>query len=376
MPAKPSPPRVLLLAGRFEVRGSSRQTLNLLDSLPERGFEPSVLCLDARRVSSARSSNERITEMRALGWPLLGKLLRPLLLLDVLQDPPDLIHVQGVGMHAVGRWLARQTKRPYVLTVHADPDPRDSLRLHRTWGKAIVATTEPIRDAVLAGRRVDAGSVRLIRNGVSTGVRVDPILTQGRRPVVGTAGPLEAGKGLHHFLRAIPHILANGPGPTQPYGGPEFLIAGAGPEETSLRALARELGVAARVTFFSNLHDFAESLNAIDVFVLPSERPGMGVTMLEAMGMGIPVICTDIGRAGSEIRDGETGLLIPPADSDAIADRVTTLLRDPIKARRIGEAGQRLVRGRYPLANMLDDMAAVYHEALAAEPAIAGQVSA
>ena len=364
----PTDRRVLLLAGRFEVRGSSRQTLNLLDALPDRGFQTEVLCLNARRVISTRRLGGRIRESRALGWPVLGRPLRPLLLFDWIQSPPDLIHVQGVAMHAVGRWLARRIQRPYVLTVHAEPTSRERLRLHRTLGRRIVATSEPIRDAVLRIRRILPERVELIRNGVSVGKRAEPILPPGRRPVVGTAGPLEAGKGLHHFLRAIPLILAAGPGRTQPEGGPEFLIAGAGPEERPLRKLARELGIASRVTFVSNLFDFADSLAAMDLFVLPSERPGLGVTMLEAMGTGIPVISTEIGRAGNELKDGENGLLIPTADSEAIATRVVSLLHDPLKARRIGEAGQRLVERRYPLDHMLDDMAHVYESVLEEVP--------
>ena len=367
-------PRVLLLAGRFEVRGSSRQTLNLLDHLGSRGYDAEVLCVDATRVSSVRRSEGQIHELRALSWPLVGRTMRSLLMLEWLQHPPDVIHVQGVGMHSVGRWLARRVRRPYVLTVHAIPTIRDSIRLHRTWGRSFVATTEPIRDALVTNTQIDSRQVRLIRNGVDATPRQEPILMPGRRPVIGTAGPLEAGKGLHHFLRAIPHILAAGPGPSQPLGGPEFLIAGAGPEEQSLRQLARTLGISSRVTFFSNLFDFADSLAAIDIFVLPSERPGLAVTMLEAMGTGIPVIATDVGRAGSEFRDGQTGLLIPPGDSDAIAAQTIALMQDPLRARRIGEAGQRVVRERYPLDHMVDDMVDVYEEAIEGTPAIAGSV--
>ena len=373
--------RVLLLAGRFEVRGSSRQTLNVLDHLPERGHEVEVICLDASRVSSIRRSGGDIREIRALDWPLVGRTARPLLLLSWLRDPPDLIHIQGAEMHRIGRWLARRSRRPYVLTVHRQPTVRDSLRMHRRWGRGFVATTEPIRDALLQNPHVDAGLVRMVRNGVAAagqdGVAQDrTILAPGRRPVVGTAGPLESGKGLHHFLRAIPHILASGPVANWPEGGPEFLVAGAGPEERPLRQLARDLGISSRVTFFSNLFDFAESLAAMDIFVLPSERPGMAVTMLEAMGSGIAVVSTDIGRAGSEVENGRTGLLIPPGDSEAIATQVSALLQDPMRARRIAAAGQRLVRERYPLANMLDDIVEVYEDAVAEAPAIAGSIGA
>lgn len=395
---------VLILTDRFEVRGSSTQTLNLAEHMAQRGksscvtatngegsarndrssktskskavssgdgeqeIRVRVVCVDSSRLSEHQRASIRCEAIRPLGWPLFGRLARRYLLGAVFDSPPDLIHIQGLQMHSLGRWLARKLQKPYLLTLHRAIAPRDRLRLDPQFGRRILATSEPIRDSVLAGGRVPQELVALVRNGVVAppASELPSILDYGRRAVIGTAGPLEAGQGLSRFLRAIPRILANGPAPLA--GGnlsPEFLIAGAGPDERHLRKMARELGVQSKTTFVSNLFDFSESMTATDIFCLPVERPGMGVTLLQAMARGVAVIATDVGDVSQVIDHRKTGLIIPARDEDAIVSSVCSLLADVGKARAMAAEGRKLVCDRFPLNNMLDDVYRVYVQAAA-----------
>ncbi len=161
-----------------------------------------------------------------------------------------------------------------------------------------------------------------------------PVLSPGRVPVVGTAGPLEALKGLPFFLGAAQRVLAENP-------QVQFLIAGAGPEEQNLRRLARELKIVEAVTFVPKLYDFSTALEAIDIFCLPSLRQGLGTIMLEAMGRGIPVIASGVGGVFSVVSDNETGLVVPPSNSARLAERILELLSDPLRARTLGSNGRR-----------------------------------
>src|SRR5690606_21945349 len=145
--------------------------------------------------------------------------------------------------------------------------------------------------------------------------------------------PLEATKGLPFFLGAAARVVRE-------YPDCEFLISGAGPEEHNLRRLARSLDLASHVTFVSNLYDFNMSIDAMDIFCLPSLQQGLGVTMLEAMARGRPVIATGVGGVHSIVTDGKTGIVVPPSDSVKLSEKILELLRDPEKARRIGEAGR------------------------------------
>ena len=166
--------------------------------------------------------------------------------------------------------------------------------------------------------------ISVIHSGVDTDEAVSEVnvLEANRVPIVGTAGPLEAVKGFPFFLGAAARVLATG-------RDVEFVIAGAGPEESNLRRLACELRIDSRVTFVPNLFEFDDALSAMDIFCLPSLQQGIGTIMLEAMAMGRPVIATRVGGVHRVVRDNDTGLLVPPSNSEALAQRIEELLDDP-----------------------------------------------
>ncbi|MEW4530485.1 glycosyltransferase family 4 protein [Maioricimonas sp. JC845] len=354
---------VLLLTDRFEVRGSSRQTLFLAEHLPELGISSRILCPDARRMEPRLRKRLDIIEMSQLKSRFISRVAWILLARDLASDPPDLIHIQQRTMMRLGRWLAARLRRPYVLTVHDYLRPGETFRFDRIWGRQIIAVSDSVRAELLQRTGLPPELVTVIPSGVEVepAENIAPVLDEGHTPVVGTAGPLEATKGFRFFLQAVPKVLKVHP-------QVEFLIAGAGPEEPSLRRQARELEVAQRVTFVPNLYDFDRSLDAMDLFVLPSLKQGLGTVMLQAMARGKPVIATRAGGVYSVVSEGETGLLVPPSDSEALARRINELLSDPLLARRIATAARNMVQERFPVTAMVEKTAEVYREILGADP--------
>jgi glycosyltransferase involved in cell wall biosynthesis len=346
-PGKPL--KVLLLAGRFEVRGSSARTLHLAEHLPSRGVQPQLVCIDACRVAPERRENYHLVSQPMLDVPLLDRIYRQFLYRDHADDPPDLIHIQWRGMLPLGQWLARKFARPYILTVHDYLDPRESFRFDRQWGRYVIAVSESVRDELVKVTGIDRSLVTVIHSGVPVdGVDCGlPVLDPDHTPVVGTAGPLEAVRGLDYFLRAAQLVSVTRP-------DVQFLIAGAGPEEKRLRQLVSELKLTGQVTFVPNVFDFGESLAAMDIYCLPALKQGLGTIMLEAMARGKPVIATQAGGVDSVVTEGKTGLLIPPTDSEHLAARILELLEDPARARAIGEAARELVRREFRVDTMVD----------------------
>jgi glycosyltransferase involved in cell wall biosynthesis len=108
----------------------------------------------------------------------------------------------------------------------------------------------------------------------------------------------------------------------------------------------------------------------MDVFVLPSLQQGLGTIMLDAMAMGRPVIATRVGGVYSAVRDNETGLLVPPSNSQALADRITELLDDHERAQTIGRAARDLVEREFGVEGMIDQTASLYHEILEGSPVL------
>ena len=197
--------------------------------------------------------------------------------------------------------------------------------------------------------------VKVIHSGVENipDQLLGDILPTHRTPVIGTAGPLEEVKGLAFFLQAARHVLDEFP-------EVEFLVAGSGPEEHNLRQLVRSLGIGRHVTFVSNLYGFREPLRAMDIFCLPSLQQGLGTIMLEAMAWGRPIVASRVGGISSAIDDGKTGLLVPPADSKALAEKFLFLLRNPDQAREIAMAGKVHVRKNFRIDQTVRLVTEVY----------------
>lgn len=358
----------MLLAGRFQARGSCAYALRLLQHLPQFGVQVRAICPDARQVEPHRRS-ENLRELTHLDMPLWGRVVLEFLSRELAAAPPDLIHVQSRQMLQQGRWLARRLQRPFVLTMHECIQPRERLRIDWNWCRRIIAVSESVKEALVEHARIPAEQVSVIVSGVEVEPhsRCAAPLDPGHVPVVGTACPLEAVKGLPYFLSAAQRVLATG-------RDVEFVVAGAGPEEANLRRLTRELGISGKVTFVPYVLDFADALVAMDIFCLTSLQQGLGTVMLEAMSLGRPVIATGVGGVDRAVRDGKTGLIVPPGNSAELARRILELLDDPVRARALGTAAREIVTEEFGVERMVRATAALYREAGAvAAPSLAAR---
>lgn len=355
MPTKPL--KVVLLSDRFEVRGSCAYTLRLMRHLSEYNIEPTIISPNADAIATPLRETLSIRLYPHMRVPLWGKVVLGMIRQDMESDPPALIHVQSRRMQSCGAWLARRLGIPYIVTIHDYMPPREKLRLDRPYGRRVLAVSQSVKSELLEQAHLPPELITVIHAGVEcpTDSELSPVLSADRTPVVGTAGPLEAVKGLPFFLGAAQRVLAERP-------NVQFLIAGAGPEEHNLRRLVRELNIVGSVTFVPNLYDFSTALEAMDIFCLPSLRQGLGTIMLDAMGRGIPVIATGVGGVFSVVSDNETGLVVPPSNSARLAERILELLEDPLRARALGSNGRELVKQEFSVERMVEETAELYHQ--------------
>ena len=358
-------PSILLFSGPFTVRGSCAYSLRLAERVPTNGFRSTVICPDARQIEPERRRELRISEYFHLQLPLWNSVVKRMMLQQLKIDPPDLIHIQARNAACTGMWLARQLKRPFIMTVHDYLQPNERFFVDRRWCRRIVAVSEAVKLDLQERTGLPSELITVIHSGVDTDEELNEtsVLSINRVPVVGTAGPLEAVKGIPYFLGAAARVLATG-------RDVEFIIAGAGPEESNLRRLAHELGIDPHVTFVPNLQDFDDALAAMDIFCLPSLQQGIGTIMLQAMAIGRPVIATRVGGLYRVVRDGETGYLVPPSNSEALAKRIIDLLDHPADAREIGRAAREEVVKQFSVEQMVSQTAALYREIIANESAV------
>jgi glycosyltransferase involved in cell wall biosynthesis len=140
------------------------------------------------------------------------------------------------------------------------------------------------------------------------------------------------------------------------------LIAGEGPLQTRLEEAAGAYDLAGKVRFLGHREDVPRLMAAADLVVLPSSYEGLPNLVLEAMRFSKPVVATAAPGTTEVVVDGETGLLVPVGNPQLLARAIRDLVRDPVRARRLGEGGRLRVDACFAAQSMVDQFAALYEE--------------
>ncbi len=360
--------RVLIMTHELSFRGASLLTLRLAQGLNAREIETIVLCTHKQPMDVDLTNNVRIITMPGYSLPVWGRIVGRTVLQNLSEQPPDVIHVQGPRMLPQAMSLGKTMGCPVVVSI---TDQSDAARIVLTSDcapvRAIACVSESVKASLPA--RLYQIEQRVILPGVPLEIssRVTPVLSDGRIPVIGMAGPLEVIKGGSFFLRACHRVLESGV-------KIRIVVAGSGPEERNLRRLAASLELNDHVTFADDGIAMSTYLSAIDIFCLPSLQQGFGIILLEAMALGRPVVASGVGGVLSILTDNKTGRIVPPSDSRALADCLLELLGDPERTRKMGIAGQNLVEDRFTVTRMVDDMVPLYNDVVSADGRIVAPI--
>jgi glycosyltransferase involved in cell wall biosynthesis len=224
----------------------------------------------------------------------------------------------------------------------------------------------------LMGEGYDAAKIVVIRNGVDLAAfngPADPHLIRRElglapgTPLVAVVSRLTRLKGLENLLEAAAMLKPR-------YPDARFLIVGeTSPMEVpylgELKELADRLGVGDRVIFTGRRSDVPSLLSGVDVSVMPSLNEALSNVLLESMGAGAPTVATRVGGTPEALVHEQTGLLVAPGDSRAIAHAVGRLLDNPSLARRLGQAARTLIKDRFSVDQMVQSTQDLYAELLA-----------
>jgi glycosyltransferase involved in cell wall biosynthesis len=179
----------------------------------------------------------------------------------------------------------------------------------------------------------------IVHYGIAPGTEPEPYA--GADPRFLCVGRLIPIKGHVVLLRAFRRVLDECP-------EARLDIAGRGALEHGLKDLARELGLSEAVRFLGHVTPIQRAIEQSFAVVVPSLGEGFGMVALEAMERARPVIAASIGGLEDLVREGETGLLVPPGDADALAEAMLALANDPVRAAAMGRAGHARAIDRFP----------------------------
>jgi glycosyltransferase involved in cell wall biosynthesis len=207
--------------------------------------------------------------------------------------------------------------------------------------------------------RAPARKVLVIRNGVDLVEFPERPRRRANRGfrAINVAG-LNGAKGQADLLRAVRAVVD-----VEPSFRLDFV--GDGPLRNELTSLRDELGLAEHVRFLGLRDDVREQLAAADAFVLASVSEGLSISLLEAMAAGLPTIATRVGGNPEVVVHGRTGLLVPPRSPASLAEALLELIRDPERARHMGQAGRRRAEESFDVRRVVNTYEELYLSILA-----------
>jgi len=249
------------------------------------------------------------------------------------------------------------------------PTPDEIARAFRWAPDAVVGCYRTQADEVRADIQAIRPDCRVvgIANSVefgAPGASADVMRWRfGGKHVAAIVGHLSEVKGYPTFLMAAAKLR-------QMFDGCVFLAVGeemvARGYRDELEQLAARLGVSDCVHFLGWQREVRDIVSAADVMALPSQNEGLPLAVLEAMSCERPVVATPVGGVPEVVINGVTGLLVPPADPDALAAAIARLWRDPALAATIGRAGRALVETQFSRATFITRITELYDELLEA----------
>jgi glycosyltransferase involved in cell wall biosynthesis len=348
------------------------------DKLDELGIEvvlpekfPETLRHNQRADSSFVTRN--INAIRN-GWNLLG--LIPRLARVFKERNIDLVYCNEIGMAFVGAPAAQLAGVPCVVHVRGLDDPTTPWNaLWKAIGFPIsraVAHLPAVRTVIANSAATDATfsgrlrrKVQVVHNGVDLGdfdpARVRPGTLRAELgidrdvTVIGFTGHTQPRKGIDVLIHAAERVLAA-------REKVAFVIVGDNQVGSTVdhraryEQMARETGISDRFIFAGFRDDVRPALADFDVHCMPSYQEAFGRSLIEAMALGCPVVASRVGGIPEVIGEERHGILVPPADSDALAQALLRLVDNPPLRAELGEAGRTRVRRNFDVAELTRQM--------------------
>ena len=374
-PGEPCPPlRVCHIASGDLWAGAEVQVAGLLRELKRRSdVEVRAIFLNEGRLAEeSRRAGVEVSVIPESEHGFLGLVAK--VSATLRERPVDILHSHRYKENLLAAWAARRGGiARLVRTQHGMPEPFSGAsfwkqrllqaadRLLARYGTDAVIAVSGDMEARLASFLGDRHPV-LIYNGVDpTSVRSDLSREQAKQrlgvppeaPVLGTAGRLEPVKRLDIFLRAAQRIAQAAP-------EAHFLIVGAGRESEALRKLAGELGLARQTHFTGHRSDLYDVLRAMDILVLSSDHEGLPMVLLEALGLGVPVVSRKVGGIPEVLTESSGGLLVDSSSPQALAESCLSLVHDPSRRETMGRWGRSRIERSFSAQRMAEATAALY----------------
>jgi N-acetyl-alpha-D-glucosaminyl L-malate synthase BshA len=289
----------------------------------------------------------------------------------------DLLHCHYAIPHATSAWIARQMLHEtnedvaLITTLHGtditlvgqDPSFHAITKFSIERSDRITAVSQFLKAETFNAFRCTSCRVEVIYNFIDPAVYDRSRYTSdirgqfdGTRPVLMHLSNFRPVKRVRDVVRIF--AKANAVVPSV------LVMIGDGPDRPAAEEEARALGVESSVYFLGKIDAVAPLLASADIFLLPSQSESFGLSALEALASGVPVIASDTGGLPEVVKHDVTGLLYPVGDIDGMSAGVISLLQDSARRKAMADAGAEDTRSRFALDTIVSEYEALYRDAV------------
>ena len=366
--------RVMYLAHTLAVGGAEEMILNLVRHLPPE-FERAVMCIDQPGPIGAEIENTG-TPFRSLG--LRPGILRPFdvvrLQHRIQEWQPTIVHTFLLTASLYGRFAAMLARVPIVIGTEVNVYQKKQLA-HRAAEKwlmrhtdAVVASAGSVRDFYIDQIDADPEKVLVIYNAVDWSQLAATVTRAELRAEVGVPVDVPVAGIIARLTEQKAHgVLLDAIASRPELSALHVIAVGDGDLRDALRRRAEQLGLSQRVQFVGARRDLGNILNAVDMFVMPSLWEGLPLSLVLAMGAGLPVIASRVAGIPEVVEDGVSGVLVEPGNGAELAAAMVRILFDDELRARLGQQARAFVRPRFGVDGFIASTTALYDRLLAAK---------
>ncbi len=369
--------RIAYVIDHLRMGGAQRHLLQVVRRLDRRRYAPEMWTTSADRGELAADFEAEGVPVRSFEIESTLMSLRTLTACRrVAQDwrtrDIHIVHAYLFEGNLLATIAGRLAKRPVILISKRSLDryERWDHRAAAWWcnrtATRVLVNAISVRNVVLEHEGCSPSVIEHIPNGVplpdptqipeAPTPEIDP---RGDGPLVGMVGRLGWKKGYEYALQAFAQLRDRVP-------GLRVDIVGDGDLRQELEAQAKELGLEGTIRFLGQQTDVARRMSTFDCYVLSSVIEGMPNALLEAMALGRPVVTTSAGGSAEVAIDGESGLVVPPRDADALSSAIERVLTEELLSERISRGAASRVKSQFSERAMLTALDTLYRREMTA----------
>lgn len=362
---------VLHIYQNSKIGGVQQQFLSLLKAYDRDVFNPIFCCLGPEEEISKeieRIDIETVALNRVRYHRFSPGIVRDLYRL-MKQKNIHIVRTHRYRANLYGRLAALLSGVPVkIISLH--DNYRKDLRLERRIVNKIllkvtdkiVAVSESIRKDIIKYDGIDSSKILVIPNGIDTerfkpkgnfaDIRKEFSIKESDI-VVGFVGRVVPAKGLEYLIDALPFLKKE-------FKNIKLLITGEGSTMERLKKKAKENNVHDSIIFTGKRRDIPDILSCTDIFVMPSVAEGLPNALLEAMAMGKPIVATEVGGIPEVIKNGHSGLLVPPRNPEALATAIKDLISNDQLAAKMGQVARHIVLDNFSIWSIAQKWQTLY----------------